>query len=236
MLAMNTHEAHLGLISPSQTTLDLDLAVMLDFALYDLRQPLAAAQILLEYLRAELDLSPEAADIVESLEEAIGGIGQRLQVLESFRGGEPPKEVVDLADVVRAVRVQHWHALQERSIQLHGLDLPLRVWANRGIMQRALARLVENALQHATGARNIWIRAYLSKTEAHLVVRDDGPGWPGSRPTVPRGRGLRFCAWAVEQFGGRLEIGDGSEGGEFILILSAVEHLSDEPVDRSRTS
>jgi two-component system sensor histidine kinase KdpD len=96
--------------------------------------------------------------------------------------------------------------------------------------------LLENAVFHAAGMKNLWLTVEIQKNQALFRVADDGCGIPperledlftGFRGSVPsdRGRsnmgiGLSVCSAIVKAHGGRIWARNREEGGaEFLFTL-----------------
>ncbi len=150
---------------------------------HDLRTPLASMQLALELLAAETadDLRHEArralADgvylsaLVENLHQAT-----RLRHAIDVTAGE-----TDLGDVVR--RLERRFAIVGRhadiAVAAHAPDGPVPVACTPALAERALANVVQNAIEHNPGPGHVAIVLTVSGGDRFcLTVSDDGPGLP----------------------------------------------------------
>ena len=109
-------------------------------------------------------------------------------------------------------------------------DEALHAHAEAVALERAVGNLVQNALRFATG--HVALLLFRDGDDLRLEVRDDGPGLGslsgraaerGVRGSTPAGEGFGFGLAIAEasarRFGGRLELGDGEEGGALAAIV-----------------
>jgi two-component system sensor histidine kinase KdpD len=128
-------------------------------------------------------------------------------------------------------------------------DLPL-VRADAGLLERAVANVVENALRHSPAGMSVLVRARLMRDRVVLRVVDQGPGVPDAdkqrifrafqrlgdtpvrrdqapaRPGV--GLGLAVARGFVEANDGRLEAED-TPGGGLTMVISLPAEPFDQP-------
>ena len=221
---------------------------------HDLRTPLAGIKAAVSSLRAD-DVELSAVDEAELL-AAVEESADRLQSLID--------NLLDMsrldAGVVTAVRVPV--ALDEvvpralapldadRVVVDVPEDLPL-VRADAGLLERAVANVVENALRHSPVGMSVLVRGRVMRDRVVLRVVDSGPGVPDAdkqrifrafqrlgdaparrgrslgRPGV--GLGLAVARGFVEANGGRLDAED-TPGGGLTMVMS----LPAEPFEGDR--
>jgi len=221
---------------------------------HDLRTPLAGIKAAVSSLRAD-DVELSAVDEAELL-AAVEESADRLQSLID--------NLLDMsrldAGVVTAVRVPV--ALDEvvpralapldtdRVVVDVPEDLPL-VRADAGLLERAVANVVENALRHSPVGMSVLVRGRVMRDRVVLRVVDSGPGVPdadkqrifrafqrlgdaparrGRSPGRPGvGLGLAVARGFVEANGGRLDAED-TPGGGLTMVMS----LPAEPFEGDR--
>lgn len=70
-------------------------------------------------------------------------------------------------------------------------DAAIEIWADRGLLQRAIHNLLANSLRHAPPKGKIQLLAGKGAQHVWLAVRDGGPGLPVA---LQARLGERFCA------------------------------------------
>ena len=188
-------------------------AVLLAGVSHDLRSPLGR-------IRMAAELLPDTADVNARKASIVRNIGQADRLIESFldyvRSGELAfDETVDLAAAARTVVAGFERPAHELDIAAPA-SLP---WprANRLLVERLLANLVDNALKHGEPPVRLSLggdakRAWISVTDAgqgldpqalqrlqEAFTRGDG-----SRSTPGSGLGLAIVRQVVARLGGTL--------------------------------
>jgi two-component system, sensor histidine kinase and response regulator len=118
-------------------------------------------------------------------------------------------------------------------------DVPV-FHADKGLLKRVLANLIQNALTHSARAVTLQFRVRRDASGILFTVADNGPGIPSEyqevifrkfeqvrTPHAPRvrssGLGLAFCRLVVEQHGGRIWVrSNEGEGSAFHFLLPVV--------------
>lgn len=135
----------------------------------------------------------------------------------SLRGNETQREPVALAELVHRVAARE-AAGQEEQVQVE-IDSELQALATPGLLARAVANLIRNALRYAGDAGPIHVSAQAREGQVFLTVSDCGPGIPEealahifdpffrldssrSRETGGFGLGLAIVKTCVEACGG----------------------------------
>lgn len=169
------------------------------------------------------DVEAVAADLTE-MNETLG------QSQELIRSDTAPS-TVDLSDLVAGavadVREDHPDAAVEVSV-----PDGCRVVAGDQL-QRAVAELIENAVQHAGDAPDVRVQADRDRGRVTLRVVDDGPGIPEEERAVvtrevdidqlahSQGLGLWFVRWVMDAYGGEFGIEATDEGTVVSIGLPA---------------
>ena len=196
---------------------------------HDLRTPLASIKAASTALRLpSVELAPEDvkelhATIDESADQLIGLIDNLLDMSRLQTGAvNPLRRSVSLDEVVVVPGAE--------------VDIPESlppVLADPGLLERAVANLVSNALRHGGGS-SVVVRASALGQRVEVRVVDTGPGVPesdrerifapfqrlGDRPAGNGvGLGLAVARGFVEAMGGTLEPED-TPGGGLTMVIS----------------
>ena len=104
------------------------------------------------------------------------------------------------------------------------------------LVEQVLVNILENAVQHATGMRRLWLRVWCEDGRAVFEVADDGCGIARDRlPTLFSGRmdgadghknmgiGLSVCATIIKAHGGGITAANRPEGGAGFRFWLALE-------------
>jgi two-component system, sensor histidine kinase and response regulator len=120
--------------------------------------------------------------------------------------------------------------------------------ADRGLLKRVFANLLQNALTHSARAVTLTLTARRDPSGILFTVADNGPGIPPQyhelifrkfeqvkAPNAPRvrssGLGLAFCRLVVEQHGGRIWVQSAEgQGSAFHILLPQAPMTAEFPV------
>ena len=108
------------------------------------------------------------------------------------------------------------------------------------LIEQVLMNLLENAVFHAHGMRNLWLTVEAKKNHAVFTVADDGCGIPPDRMVHlftgilnsespadssrnNMGIGLSVCSTIVKAHGGEIQAGNRAEGGAFFRFMLELE-------------
>ncbi len=213
-------------------------AALLNSISHELRTPISTILGASASLR---DLPPEADALRHTLVEDVQQAGERLNRLvenlldmsrlESGRL-QIKREWCDIADLIGVVVQQAEARLGERTLTLQiAPDLAL-VQLDEGLIEQALANLVDNAINYTPARAHIILRAKARESWLEVTVQDDGPGisavdldhlfdkfyrGSGAR-TGGTGLGLAIARGLVEAHGGTLTASNAPEGGAIFTI------------------
>jgi two-component system osmolarity sensor histidine kinase EnvZ len=192
-------------------------AVLLAGVSHDLRSPLGR-------IRMAAELLPDGADVRVRKDTIVRNVAAADRLIESFldyvRSGELPfDETVDLAAAARAVVAGFDRPEAELSLVApESLPWPC---ANRLLVERLLANLVDNALKHGRPPVRLALHVDEQERQAWIDVEDAGEGLDpqqfeqmqeaftrgdGSRHSPGSGLGLAIVRQVAARLGGELSL------------------------------
>ncbi|MFI2431292.1 ATP-binding protein [Streptomyces sp. NPDC018693] len=204
---------------------------------HDLRTPLAAIKASVSSLRSD-DVAwseEDRAELLESIEagaDRLGGLVDNLLDMSRLQTGTvtPLIREIDLDEVVPMALV----GVDEDSV---GLDIPETlpmVAVDKGLLERAVANVVENAVKYSPDDRPVQVSASALGDRVELRVADRGPGVPDDAKErifepfqrygdAPRGAGvglgLAVARGFAEAMRGTLHAED-TPGGGLTMVLT----------------
>ncbi|WP_329160256.1 sensor histidine kinase KdpD [Streptomyces sp. NBC_01717] len=208
---------------------------------HDLRTPLAAIKAAVSSLRSD-DVAWSEADEAELLEGIENGadrldhlVGNLLDMSRLQTGTVTPLiREIDLDEVVPMAL----GGVPEGSVDLDIPETLPMVAVDPGLLERAVANIVENAVKYSPDGERVTVAASALGSRVELRVADRGPGVPDEGKErifepfqrygdAPRGAGvglgLAVARGFVESMGGTLDAEDTPGGGmTMVLTLKAV--------------
>jgi len=145
-------------------------------AAHELCSPLARIEVALSILetRADAALQPRIVDVREEAQEMASLVNEILAFSKaSLRGNEIRLEPVALAELVRRVAAREAPDAGQVCVDIAD---DLRVLAASGLLGRAVANLIRNAVRYAGDAGPITVHAEAHSRQILLTVTDSGPG------------------------------------------------------------
>jgi two-component system OmpR family sensor kinase len=166
------------------------------------------------------------AEEIRTTGEDLGEMHDDIKELQALVGGDGTAETRAVAETLDAVAAEarENHPAAELSV---AAPADLAVVADERL-QRAVAELVENAVEH--GGSQVELTAAAASDDVEIRVADDGPGIPegewaivtGDREITPTehasGLGLWLVRWLVEAYGGELRLEDSDLGGSAVAL------------------
>ncbi len=205
-----------------------------DSLAHDLKSPVTSIRGRLEEALLADDESwrDAVADAVEKLDRMSQMLNTSLDLSEAEAGAlRLRREPIDLTEVVEQLVEIYQPAIAERRHTLAcELATGIVVEADRSLVNRAIANLLDNEVAHLPPHCNIWIRLCVRGDAAELVIEDDGPGFPPEvkaraferfvkgADSTGHGLGLAFVDAAVQGHGGNVRISDRNGSGTRIAI------------------
>jgi two-component system, OmpR family, sensor kinase len=217
---------------------------LLDDVGHELRTPLTVIRGHLELLGDDPDERRETIAIVSDELDRMHRMVEELQLLTA--AGRPgflragPVEVgaltLELLAKARALTERTWR-----------LDAAGSGWivADRQRLTQAVMQLAENAVRHGRPGSPLWLGSAVDAGEAHLWVRDHGPGiaeadrrriferfarGAGDPPPDGAGLGLAIVQAIAEAHHGRVELASGEgRGSRFTVVLPVAAEVEAGP-------
>ncbi|HEX7599661.1 MAG TPA: HAMP domain-containing sensor histidine kinase [Polyangia bacterium] len=213
--------------------LQKDKDSLVQLIVHDMRGPLSAAIMSLEYLTRELGKQHASVDMLEAGEDALSSstnvANMITQILDTSKLEEGRitlhLEQVSARELLDSARLQALSRAQSKSISIE-IDAPdtLCLVADKRLFPRLLENLVSNALRHTSPEGRILLVAAESGGEIVLSVHNTGRAIPieerdgifakfqQSDTESPRmfgwGLGLYFCRLVTEAHSGRIAVED----------------------------
>ncbi|WP_405775364.1 ATP-binding protein [Streptomyces sp. NBC_01538] len=216
---------------------------------HDLRTPLAGIKAAVTSLRSDdVDWSEEdRADLLEAIEDGADRLDQlvgNLLDMSRLQTGTvtPIIRETDLDEVVPMAL----GGVPEDSVELDIPETLPMVHVDRGLLERAVANVVENAVKYSPGEEKVLVSASAIADRVEVRVVDRGPGVPDEAKDrifepfqrhgdSPRGAGvglgLAVARGFAEAMGGTLAAED-TPGGGLTMVLSvptAPERRPEQP-------
>lgn len=140
------------------------------------------------------------------------------------------KHSIVLEELIDALLIKFNKHYPTQRIQVEIPETFVSIPMDPMLIEQVLMNLLENAMFHARGMQNLWLRVTLEKNTAVFWVEDDGCGIPEERlahlftgtldsdapadsARSSMGIGLSVCRTIVKAHGGELKGGNRAEGG-----------------------
>jgi len=217
-------------------------AAMLQSVSHDLRTPLASIKAsVTSLLQSDVSFSPEEQlDLLVTIDEESDRLNRVVaNLLDMSRlqanALEPSRVATEVDDVVAAA-LSSIAAPADRVVVDVDALVPA-IWADPGLLERALANLVANALAWSPPDEPVRVRAGVHGGYVTISIADRGPGIPrdqlarvfepfqrlGDRSSQAGvGLGLAVARGFVRAMGGELKLGDTSGGGLSAMVVLPV--------------
>ncbi|HEV3193947.1 MAG TPA: ATP-binding protein, partial [Polyangiaceae bacterium] len=230
---------------------------LMKMIVHDLKTPLTSILASLELL-LDGDLGPLTSDQQGMAADADGKAQELLRLIEDLleiarieEAALPLSlEAISASELLEEV-LGEWSVRFQQDGATATVDVADDVTvfeADRGLLKRVFANLVQNALTHS--ARSITLKLTVRRDPSGVLftVADNGPGIPPQyhelifrkfeqvrAPNAPRvrssGLGLAFCRLVVEQHGGRIWVQSAEGlGSAFHILLPQAPKTAEFPV------
>ena len=155
------------------------------------------------------------------------------------------KHSVVLEELIDALLVKFHKHYPNQVVQVSIPEEFVSIPMDPMLIEQVLMNLMENAVFHAHGMQNLWLRVVLKSRKAVFLVEDDGCGLsedrianlftgllgseaPADSARSNMGIGLSVCRTIIKAHGGELKAGNRPEGGavfRFELEMEESEHV-----------
>ncbi|WP_055711133.1 sensor histidine kinase [Streptomyces torulosus] len=219
---------------------------------HDLRTPLAAIKAAVTSLRSDdVEWSQEdQAELLEAIEEGADRldhlVGNLLDMSRLQTGTVTP--IIRETDVDEVIPMA-LGGVSEGSVDLDIPETLPMVAVDRGLMERSVANIVENAVKHSPADVPVLVSASAIANRVEVRVVDRGPGVPDEAKDrifepfqrygdAPRGAGvglgLAVARGFAEAIGGTLHAED-TPGGGLTMVLSVPMAAANRPPSESES-
>ena len=219
---------------------------------HDLRTPLTTIYGSSAALRENGDrLTPEQKDkMLLGIQEDAQWLVRMVENLLSITRIDSGNVRIDLVstvleELVDSVIVKFRKRYPNQPVHLELPEELVMIPMDAMLMEQVLMNLLENAVQHAAGMKNLTLRVTAGEGQAVFEIQDDGCGIPEDRlsrifsgyydskdrPEDARrnaGIGLSVCATIVRAHGGTIQAENLPSGGALFRFTLKTEEMTDE--------
>jgi signal transduction histidine kinase len=219
--------------------------MLTDALAHDLRSPLTRIHIQIAEAQDEEDAGVDQRARFRIIEQEVELVLHMLEsVLEISRAeagiGRGDFQGFDVGDLLRGLAEVYQPLAQASGVDIMVFCPPaLRIMGQRGLVARAIANLIDNALKYAANGGKITLNAVAGDTEVFLSVADLAKGIPAdrrkdalrkfgrldeARSSPGSGLGLSLVSAVASLHGGTFLLEDNQPGLRATLILPNHNH------------
>src|SRR5271157_1850574 len=223
------------------------LRVLTDSIAHDMKSPVTSIRGTLEVALAQTDraqLQERTAEAIEGLDRLSEMLDTTLDLAEADAGALPlHKEPIELAGLIQPLVDLYQPAMDERGHRVTTQLQPIVVDADRSLLNRMIANLLDNEVAHLPPGCDINIEMQARGQEAGIIITDNGPGFPPEllsraferfvkgEHSTGHGLGLAFVQAVVTAHGGTVVLSNPTGGG---AVISLSIPMALVPVEKSR--
>ena len=154
------------------------------------------------------------------------------------------KHSVVLEELIDTLLVKFYKHYPDQTVQVEIPEEFVSIPMDPMLIEQVLMNLLENAVFHAQGMRNLWLRVEIRNKDAVFSVEDDGCGIsedrmaqlftgildskaPVDSARSNMGIGLSVCKTIIKAHGGELKAKNRAEGGTVFQFSLEMEELGD---------
>src|SRR5271169_1125617 len=222
------------------------LRVLTGSVAHDLKSPVTSIRGTLEVALAEADraqLQEQVAKAIEGLDRLSEMLNTTLDLAEADAGALPlQKEPIELAGLIQPLVDLYQPAMDEQGHRVTTQLQPIVVDADRSLMNRMVANLLDNEVAHLPRSCDVNILIQARGQRAEIVIQDNGPGFAPEllsraferfvkgEHSTGHGLGLAFVQAVVTAHGGSVELSNRLAGGAVIALSMPMVEV---PADKS---
>ena len=223
------------------------LRVLTDSVAHDLKSPVTSIRGGLEVALAQADrelLHERVAEAIEGLDRLSEMLNTTLDLAEADAGALPlQKESIELAGLIQSLVDLYQPAMDERGHRVTTQLQPIVVDADRSLLNRMIANLLDNEVAHLPPGCDVNIVVQASGQDARIIFTDNGPGFPPEllsraferfvkgEHSTGHGLGLAFVQAVVTAHGGNIVLSNRPAGG---AVISLSMPTAEVPAGKSR--
>lgn len=216
--------------------------MMMDIS-HDLKTPITTIQGYAEVLRLGMEKDEhqryDFANRMYTKARFIASLVDDLFELTKLESLEPAYErkTEDLAELCRTAAADLYDSFEQKGIDfdIRIPETPVPVRCHEGLMRRAVANLLSNALKYNPGGTRVWLTLETSEENVRVTVGDNGPGIAedvketvfepfvrgdrARRSDGGSGLGLSIAKGAVERHEGRIWLDPEAKGTVIHILL-----------------
>jgi len=228
------------------------LRILTDSVAHDLKSPVTSIRGTLEVALAEADraqLQEQVAKAIEGLDRLSEMLNTTLDLAEADAGALPlQKEPIELAGLIQPLVDLYQPAMDERGHRVTTQLQPIVVDADRSLMNRMVANLLDNEVAHLPPGCEVNIVTQARGQEARIIFTDNGPGFPPEllsraferfvkgEQSTGHGLGLAFVQAVVMAHGGNVALSNQPGRGAVISLSMPLAVVPTEKVSRGASA